>query len=127
MNTCILCGRLTADPKSGTTTNGKTYCNFSLAVNKAYSNDKGADFIDVVAWGATAQNCARYLGKGSQILVRGALTTDIYERNGVKIKQVKVLAENVEFLSRSNGQSTQQDHDMPTGANPIEVDDDMPF
>lgn len=124
MNTVILCGRLTADPKSGQTQNGKAYCNFSLAVNNAYSKDK-TDFIDIVAWNTTAQNCSKYLSNGSQILVNGSLTTETYEKDGIKRKQVKVLANNVEFLSKGNTQPAQQQQSA------IALDEleqsDMPF
>lgn len=130
MNTVILCGRLTADPKSGTTQSGKTYCNFSLAVNKAYSQDKGADFIDIVAWNATAQNCAKYLTKGSQVLINGSFTTETYEKNGITTKRTKVLANHVEFLSRPNNGSSQPAQQKPSinGLKEIvEADDSMPF
>lgn len=129
MNLCVLCGRLTADPKSGTTPNGKTYCNFSVAVNKAYSQDKGADFIDIVAWNATAQNCAKYLVKGSQVLINGSLTTETYEKNGVTTKRTKVLANNVEFLSRPNNGGSQPTQQKPSinDLQELENSDDMPF
>lgn len=124
MNTCILCGRLTADPKSGTTQSQKTYCNFTLAVNSAFSKDK-TEFIDIVCWNATAQNCAKYLAKGSQVLVNGSLTVENYEKDGVKRKQTKVLANNVEFLSKGNTQPAQQQQSA------IALDEleqsDMPF
>lgn len=129
MNTVILCGRLTADPKSGTTQqSGKSYCNFSLAVNKAYSQDKGADFIDIVAWNTTAQNCAKYLTKGSQVLINGSLTTETYEYNGVKTKRTKVLANNVEFLSRpTNGGQSQSKAPSIDELKEIDASSDMPF
>lgn len=106
MNLVVLCGRLSADPISGNTASGKTYCNFTLAVNKTYGQDKSADFIEIVAWGVTAQNCAKYLVKGNQALVKGSITVDTFESNSAKIKKVRVLAESVEFLSRNNTQQT---------------------
>lgn len=127
MNSVILVGRLCSDPKSGTTQNQKTYCNFTLAVNKAYSKDNGADFIDIVVWGVTATNCAKYLQKGSQCLVAGSITVDTYEKDGVKRKQVRVLANSVEFLSRGNTTSQPKQASIDDLKELEETDSDMPF
>ena len=66
--------------------------------------DEGADFIDCVAWGKTAENMQRYLNKGSKVLVLGRLSKRSYEdRNGNKRSLTEVVAENVEFLDSIKG------------------------
>ncbi|MBO5867225.1 MAG: single-stranded DNA-binding protein, partial [Clostridia bacterium] len=77
MNKVFLIGRLTQDPQTQTLDSGTTLCRFSIAVNRTYSRDgeTQADFINIVAWNATAQNCGKYLVKGSQVAVSGSIQT----------------------------------------------------
>ena len=88
MNVCVLLGRLTKDPELKTTQSGKSVVTFSLAVD----GFKDTDFIDCVAWNATAENLAKFKKKGEQIALTGRITTRSYEdRNGNKRKAVEVL------------------------------------
>lgn len=41
MNKCIFVGNLTRDPEMGSTNSGISYCRFSIAVNRTYSNANG--------------------------------------------------------------------------------------
>ena len=62
-NKAILIGRLTADPELKTTTNGTAVTTFTLAVNRSFVGQNGerqADFIDIVAWRATADIVTKY-------------------------------------------------------------------
>ena len=74
----LLTGRLTKHPECKRTDSGKSYAQFSIAVNRSYvgkSGQKETDFINCVAWGTTAENLAKYQEKGSLILVRGRTST----------------------------------------------------
>ena len=104
MNKVFLIGRLTQDPQTQTLDSGTTLCRFSIAVNRTYNRDgeTQADFINIVAWNATAQNCGKYLVKGSQVAVSGSIQTGSYERDGVKRQTFDIRADQVEFLSRPN-------------------------
>lgn len=96
MNKAIITGRLTKDVDLRTTQSGKFVTSFTVAVDRM---DEGADFIDCVAWGKTAENMQRYLSKGSKVLVLGRLSKRSYEdRNGNKRTLTEVVAESVEFL-----------------------------
>lgn len=99
MNEVFLIGRLTADPTSGTGA-GKTYCKFTVAVNRGGAEQK-ADFINVVCWEKLAENCKKYLSKGKQIAVNGSIQTGSYEKDGVKRQTFDVRARQVEFLSKA--------------------------
>ena len=137
MNKVFLIGRLTQDPQTQTLDSGTTLCRFSIAVNRTYSRDgeTQADFINIVAWNATAQNCGKYLAKGSQVAISGSIQTGSYERDGVKRQTFDVRADQVEFLSRAN--ATGANGQPQPGVRPSrdqaidslrEVeDDDMPF
>ena len=104
MNKVFLIGRLTQDPQASTLDSGHSYCRFSIAVNRSYSRDgeNRADFINIITWDALAQNCVKYLVKGSQVAVTGSIQTGSYERDGVKRQTFDIRADQVEFLSRAN-------------------------
>ncbi len=136
MNRAFLIGRLTQDPQASTPTeSGHSYCRFSIAVNRGYSRDgeSKADFINIITWDALAQNCVRYLQKGSQVAVLGSIQTNTYERDGVRRQSVDIRADQVEFLSRANtapqqGQAPAQPaKDQAIDELKVVDDDDMPF
>ncbi len=137
MNRVFLIGRLTQDPQASTLDSGHSYCRFSIAVNRNFSRDgdNKADFINIITWDTLAQNCVKYLVKGSQVAVLGSIQTGSYERDGVRRQTFDVRADQVEFLSRAN--SAPQAGSAEPAARPArdqaidelkEVeDDDMPF
>ena len=133
MNSVILIGRLTQDPQASTLDSGHSYCRFSIAVNRRFSRngENQADFINIITWDALAQNCAKYLVKGSQVAVQGSIQTGSYERDGVRRQTFDIRADQVEFLSRATGTGT-GDAAKPTKDAAIDTltpvdDDDMPF
>lgn len=105
MNRSMLIGRLTQDPQAATLDSGHSYCRFTIAVNRPYSKDKDqtADFINIIAWDGLAQNCAKYLKKGSQVAVVGSIQTGSYEKDGIKRNTFDIRADSVEFLSTPQG------------------------
>lgn len=135
MNKVFLIGRLTQDPQTTTLDSGHTLCRFSIAVNRTFSRDgeNKADFINITTWDALANNCAKYLVKGSQVAVTGSIQTGSYERDGVKRNTFDIRADQVEFLSRANqgapGQAPASSHPQESidTLKPVEDDDDMPF
>ena len=141
MNKAILIGRLTADPELQTTSSGTDVCRFSLAINRPFKSQSGetqADFLNIVVWRAAAQNCYKYLKKGSQCAVVGSIQTRSYEdNNGVKRYVTEIVAENVEFLGKANASSSDDEYSAPAPQpkaskpaidklEPIE-DDELPF
>ncbi|MGM9882362.1 MAG: single-stranded DNA-binding protein [Bacilli bacterium] len=102
MNKAILIGRLTKDPELRTTPNGRNVCQFSIAINRTYTNANGereADFINCVVWDKQAENLVKYQKKGNQIAVEGRIQTRNYDdNNGRKVYVTEVLASNISFL-----------------------------
>ena len=132
MNKVFLIGRLTQDPQASTLDSGHSYCRFSIAVNRSFSRDgeNRADFINIITWDALAQNCVKYLVKGSQVAVTGSIQTGSYERDGVRRQTFDIRADQVEFLSRANGaaqQGAQGGRDQAMDELKEVEDDDMPF
>ena len=102
MNKALLIGRLTKDPELRTTPTGRNVCQFSIAVNRNYTNASGereADFINCVVWDKQAENLTRYQKKGNQIAVEGRIQTRNYDdKDGKKVYVTEVLASNISFL-----------------------------
>lgn len=131
MNRVILVGRLTADPVLKYTPQGVAVTTFTLAVNRAFSNQEGerqADFINVVVWRKPAENVANFLNKGSLAGVDGRMQTRNYENNeGRRIYVTEIVAESVQFLdTKKDGNPSNVTFEGQTEAVDIS-DDDLPF
>lgn len=76
LNRVVLVGRLTKDPELSYTPNGTAVANFTVAVNRPFSNQQGereADFINCVIWRKQAENLVNYMKKGSMIGIDGRI------------------------------------------------------
>lgn len=105
MNKSNLIGRLTRDPELRYTNNQKAYATFNLAVNRRFAKEgeQQADFINIVAWGKTAEFCKKHFKKGQQIGLSGRIQTRNYEdKDGKKVYITEVIAEEVEFAGNNN-------------------------
>ncbi len=114
MNSVILIGNLTKDPELTNTQNNVSVCKFTVAVTRKYSNADGnreADFIPIVTWRAQADNCGRFLKKGSKVAVRGAIQMRTYDApDGQRRFVTEVVAEEVQFLTTKQDDGLQ---DLP--------------
>lgn len=106
LNRVILIGRLTRDPELRYTPQGVAVTQFTLAVDRPFSNNQNereADFIPVVTWRQLAETCANYLRKGRLAAVEGRIQVRNYENNeGRKVYVTEVIADNVRFLESAN-------------------------
>ena len=140
MNKVILIGNLTRDPELQTTNSGVSVCRFSLAVTRRFANADGerdADFINIVVWRNQAENCHKFLKKGSKCAVVGRLQTSSYDaQDGSKRYTTDVVADEVEFISSARGGSDgscdfmpgEPKNDPKQTADLEEIDDDsLPF
>lgn len=151
LNRVVLVGRLTKDPDLRYTQSGVAVANFTVAVNRPFSNQQGereADFINCVVWRKAAENLANYMKKGNQIGVDGRIQTRTFEtKDGRTAFVTEVVADSVQFLEPKNssnrqggggnqgsyggnqhqGNNTQQEPFKDEGE-PIDIsDDDLPF
>lgn len=133
MNKCFLIGNLTRDPELATTNSGVSVCRFSLAVTRNFSNAEGereADFLNIIVWRGQAENCHKYLKKGSKCAVTGSIQSRSYDANdGTKRYVTEIVADNVEFLGTRNGGDGQDRLDDKKDVAELEpIDDDsLPF
>ena len=131
MNKCILIGNLTKDPEITTTSNGVSVCRFTLAVTRRFANSEGerdTDFISIVAWRALADNCHKFIKKGSKVAVVGNIQSRSYDAtDGTKRYVTEIVAEEVEFLNTrtQDGQPSEMKSEV-TKLEPID-DDSLPF
>lgn len=117
MNSIVLLGRLTRDPEVRYTQTGKVVCQFTLAVDRPFTNQGGqreADFIPIILWGKQAETAGNSFAKGHRVLVEGRLQIRSYDaKDGSKRYATEVIASHFEFIERkadvqSQQQSTQQ-------------------
>ena len=132
MNKVILVGNLTKDPELTTTTSGVSVCRFTIAVSRRYvgaSGERETDFINIVVWRGQAENCHKYLKKGSKCGVVGTLQTRSYDaQDGSKRYVTEVVADEVEFIStnRTNDAAGREPVEDVAELKPID-DDSLPF
>lgn len=99
MNSVNLIGRITKDPELKTSTGGKSYIAFTVAVNEFSGGNQYTQFIPCFAWEKTAENMAKYIKKGAQIAVEGGITVRQENSNGQYSTFISVRANRVHFLS----------------------------
>lgn len=144
-NQVILVGNLTRDPELRVTPKGTPICQFGLAINRKFKDESGQQrddttFVDCEAWGKQAELVAKYLTKGKQALVEGRLKLDTWDDKQTQQKRskLKVVLENVQFLSSPSNSETGGQSSAPTDSTtpatqrqqppPQEnIDEDVPF
>lgn len=112
MNKVVLIGNLVRDPEVRATQSGISVCNFTVAVNRRFKKENGeqeTDFLNVIAWRQLAELCGKYLAKGRKVAVTGSIQTRQYEaKGGSKRTAWDIVADEVEFLTTQNQQSSTQ-------------------
>lgn len=129
MNNVVLIGNISTDLELKQTMNGKSVCQFNLAVN---GYGEKTDFIPVQVWNKQAENLVKFQQKGSKIGVSGRLSVDSYEQDGQKKTFTKVVAHEIEFLGTKQQEKTiaeaRYERKNVTNANNFGItDEDFPF
>ena len=125
MNKVILMGRLTKDPEIRYTQNNTPVCNFTLAVDRRFSKDKQADFINCQAWQKTAEFISKYFQKGSMIAAVGSIQTRTWEDSEGKKRYITEVIVDEAYFTGSKSK-TETDKATDTWL-PDYEDDDLPF
>ena len=112
LNTITIMGRMVRDPEIRQTGNGTSVCNFSLAVDRDYTDQNGdreTDFIDCVVWAHTADFVSKYFGKGDLMAVSGRLQLREWEDNdGNRRRAAEIKVDNVYFGGGKRDKSDEQ-------------------
>jgi single-strand DNA-binding protein len=128
LNSVNIMGNLTRDPELKILSSGKSVCGLSIANNRVYTknNEKVTEvsYFDVDVWGPAGENCAKYLKKGSGIIVEGRLKQDRWEKDGKTQSRVRIAANNIHFMpkrSDDGGQYSKSQAGGSSDAGPVDV------
>lgn len=118
MNVSYIC-RLTRDPeapKTVKTPRGDTLVtHLSVAENTYYGGQQRTEYSRVTVWGKHAENCAKYLKKGSQVQIIGDAKPNSYtNREGQIVNTLEVRANRVQFLGSPTGNAKAEPSAEPT-------------
>ena len=109
MNKAFLIGRLTRDPELRYSSSNAAIVNFSIAIDRQYTNAQGqreTDFINIVAFQKQAENIKKYVFKGSLVAVDGRIQTRNYEdKDGKRVYVTEVVADRVQLLDSKGSNS----------------------
>lgn len=125
-NRVTMAGNLTRDPEVKFLPNDKAVAQFGIAINRKFKGPDGSakeetTFVDVEAWGRTAELVGQYLTKGAPCFLDGRLRLDSWEdkKTGEKRSKIKVVADSVQFLGgKRDGQTAPTDDAAPAPARP---------
>jgi len=103
VNKAIMIGRVTRDPEMRQTQGGTAVTNFGVALNRVYTANgekkEETTFVDVCAWGKTAEFVNKYFNKGKNIFIEGRLNMREWEgQDGTKRTKLEVVADNIQFV-----------------------------
>lgn len=114
MNYNYFIGRLVTDPELKETESGKKVVNVTIAVQRSYKNKDGnydADFLDCAFWDHNAEYVSK-MEKGNEIAVHGRTETKLYEKDGKKVKDYKVIVDNCKNLEKTKDYEKEESKEM---------------
>lgn len=139
LNKVFILGNLGKDPILREV--GTSYvCNFPVATAEKYQKDdvwvEKVEWHNIIVWGKSAENCAKYLRKGSQVHVEGKIQTEKYQKDGADHWSTKIVAISVQFIGakgddqEGGGKKQKPEKEKGSSLNDIArntYDDDMGF
>lgn len=112
-NLISMTGRLTADPKKGTTATNRHYCTFSVANQKTKEK---ALFFNCIAFEKTAEFIAQYFKKGDVITFYGSLDYYDTEKDSKKYRNYQIIVNGADFPAVSRSQNAKDPAEAATDA-----------
>jgi single-strand DNA-binding protein len=117
-NEVLLMGNVTRDIELTYTSSGMAIAKLGLATNKKRKDKEDkVCFVDLTAFGKSAEILAQYITKGSPLFIKGELDYQTWEKDGQKRSKLEVIVNEFQFLG---GKS---DSGSGESVNP----DDIPF
>ncbi len=128
LNKALIYGNLTRDPELKALPSGMSVCSFSLATNRVFNDRDGnrqeaADYHNIVVFGKTAENVAKFLKKGSGAFVEGRMQTRSWEKDGQKHYRTEVVADRVQFGPRTGGDGSSSGYNSSSSTASTSADD----
>jgi single-strand DNA-binding protein len=123
----IIIGNVGREPELRYTQSGVAVCDFSVAVNRTWSdrntNEKREEttWFRVSAWRGLAETVNQYVHKGMQIMVTGRIGASAFiGQDGEARASLDLTALDIQFLSR-RGETSEDYQDYPSEP------EDLPF
>lgn len=119
LNKVFLIGNLTRDVEVRNTQSGTVVGKFGFAVNETYSANgekkQKTTFIDVTAFGKSAETLAQFVSKGSPLFIEGRLDFSQWENQaGEKRSKLAVICDRFQFLGgKAEPQKEAHTDDIP--------------
>ena len=130
MNKIILMGRLTKDPETRYTQDGKAVTRYSLAVNRSYKREgePDADFLNIVAFDKRGEFAGKYFKKGMLVAVVGEVRVSSYtDKNDQKRQSFDVIVSEQYFAEGRAKQEEKKEEPKAEEFFPDTEGDDLPF
>lgn len=136
-NKIIIHGNLGKDPELRYTGQGTAICNFSVATSEKVKKEEKWESVTTwfkcTVWGKVAENCAKYLSKGSPVFLDGVLREDEWtDKEGNRRTTLLVNVKDVQFMERKDSSDSVSTSDEDSTENAVSAtaspaDDDIPF
>lgn len=128
VNKVFLMGNLTRDVELRYTKQGKPIAEMTVALNRRNGEREEVSYVDVAVWGKTAENCNRYIGKGSCVHVEGYLRQERWEdrQTGQARSKLRVIAEAIQFISTPKDNQSRATEANPANSGPVSTEYDPP-
>ncbi len=131
----VLVGNVGRDPELRYTPSGVAVCDFSVAVNKRWTDNSTSEqrekttWFRVTCWRGLAETVSQYVKKGRQVLVTGEVDASAWSDNdGNPRASLEITARDVKFLGRRDdaggGFGAEGDYGGPPPAEDLQ---DIPF
>lgn len=109
LNKAFILGNVTREPEVRSLPSGQQVTSFGVATNRFYTSGTGekkqeAEFHNVVCFGKLADISARYLNKGSLILIEGRIKTRNWvNASGAKQYRTEIIADSLQLGPKGSG------------------------
>ncbi len=104
-NLTIVEGFLVKDPEYTKLKSNIPLCKFTIGNNQTFVKKNGekvkrSNFFEITTWMRMAENCSKFLKKGSRIIVSGSLKKETWKDKEGKHKQKVVIeGQKINFLN----------------------------
>lgn len=99
----IAFGTITKDVEIKNSGAENSVCSFSIAANRKVKGEEKATFLDCKAFGKTADNIAKFFGKGRRIIIDGELEEQRWEdkQTGAQRSKLVCLVRSFDFPEKA--------------------------
>jgi single-strand DNA-binding protein len=132
MNITILQGNLGADPELRFTQSGQAVMSMRLCTSETYLDNNKVkqernEWHSLTVWGKRAEALAKFLCKGSRILIQGRLHYSSYDdKDGIKRYKTEIVVNDLEMCGGKSKNRDDNSDDRGSSSNRGRRDDRKP-